>query len=74
MMTELGLNSDAVAVARHYGALLDGFVLDSSDADRETAVRALGVDVLVTDTVMQTLADKERLARDVVAFAATLRR
>jgi len=74
MMTELGLNSDAVAVARHYGALLDGFVLDSSDADSEEAVRALGVDVLVTDTVMQTLADKERLARDVVAFAATLRR
>ncbi len=72
MMTELGLDSDAVAVARHYGDLLDGFVLDGSDADSENAVRALGVDVLVTDTVMQTLADKERLAREVLAFAATL--
>ncbi len=72
MMTELGLDSDAVAVARHYGDLLDGFVLDGSDADSEDAVRALGVDVLVTGTVMQTLADKERLAREVLAFSATL--
>lgn len=74
MMSELGLDSDAVAVARHYGDLLDGFVLDNSDADSEDAVRALNADVLVTDTVMRTTADKERLARDVVAFAATLRR
>lgn len=73
MMTELGLDSSALAVARHYGDLLDGFVLDSSDARSEEAVRALGVDVLVTDTVMQTTADKERLAREVLSFAAALR-
>lgn len=73
MMTELGLDSSAVAVARHYGGLLDGFVLDSSDAGSEEAVRALGVEVSVTDTVMQTLSDKERLAREVLTFAAALR-
>jgi len=72
MMTELGLDSDAIAVARHYGDLLDGFILDGSDADSEDAVRTLGIDVLVTGTVMQTLADKERLAREVLAFAAAL--
>ncbi len=72
MMTELGLDSDAVAVVRHYGDLLDGFVLDTSDAESEDAVRDLNVDVLVTDTVMRTTADKDRLAREVLAFAATL--
>jgi len=73
MMTELGLDSDAVAVARHYGDLLDGFMLDTSDADSDDAVRALGIDVFVTDTIMRTLADKERLAHEVLAFAAALR-
>ncbi len=73
MMTELGLASDAISVARHYGGLLDGFVLDKSDADSEDAVRDLNIHVLVTDTVMRTTADKERLAREVLTFVTTLR-
>lgn len=73
MMTELGLESGAVAVARHYGDLLDGFVLDNSDAERQEAVRGMGVEVFVTDTVMQSLNDKERLAQEVLRFATALR-
>jgi len=72
MMDELGLPTGAVEVARHYDGLIDGFVLDSCDADSADAVKALGSAVLVTGTVMQTLEDKTRLAREVLDFAQSI--
>jgi LPPG:FO 2-phospho-L-lactate transferase len=69
MMRELGLDSDAVAVARHYEGLIDGFVLDQCDAASAGAVRSLGVEAAVTGTVMNSLEDRERLARFVLDFA-----
>ncbi len=74
IMTELGLPCTAVAVAGHYGALLDGFVLDRADAASAETVRRLGIDVLVTNTVMRTLDDRIDLARAVLGFAARLAR
>lgn len=69
IMAELGVPLTPVAVAQHYEGLIDGFVLDVRDA-------ALAVDfdcpVRVTDTVMTSLADRERLARDILDFAASL--
>ena len=72
MMAELGREVSATAVARHYAGLIDGFVLDRADAARRGAVAALGQAVLVTDTVMRTLADRERLAAEVLDFARSL--
>jgi LPPG:FO 2-phospho-L-lactate transferase len=72
MMTELGLPSGAAEVARHYQGLIDGFVLDAGDAGDADAIRRLGPDVLVTETVMQSLDDKVRLAREVLDFARIL--
>ena len=72
MMAELGLPSGAVEVARHYDGLIDGFVLDSCDAESADAVKALGLAVHVTETVMQTLNDKTRLAREVLDFARSI--
>jgi len=73
MMAELGMPSTALAVAEHYGDLLDGFVLDHSDRDQADGVAALGVRPLVTQTVMESLEDRENLAREVLAFASDLR-
>ncbi len=70
MLGELGLEVSALSVARGYADLLTGFVLDALDADLEPAVAALGLPVLVTDTVMRTDADRARLAAEVLAFAA----
>ena len=42
MMTELGLPCSALAVAEHYGDLLDGFVLDQDDVIQADAVKDLG--------------------------------
>jgi LPPG:FO 2-phospho-L-lactate transferase len=72
MMTELGLASGAVEVAEHYRGLIDGFVLDRSDEASAAAVERLGVAVLVTGTVMQSLDDKTRLAEETLAFAGSL--
>jgi LPPG:FO 2-phospho-L-lactate transferase len=69
MMRELAMPETAAAVASHYGELLDGFVLDPVDAPIADQVRASGIDVLVTNTVMKTLADKETLAHAVLDFA-----
>jgi len=72
MMTELGLPCSALAVAEHYGDLLDGFVLDHDDVIQADAVRDLGIEPLVAKTVMRNLDDRIDLARQVMSFAKTL--
>ncbi len=71
IMAELEVPLSSVAIAQHYADFLDGFVLDRADA---TLVSDFSCSVLVTDTVMVTLKDRERLAREVLQFAATLHR
>lgn len=64
----LGEPASALAVARYYRALATHFVLDSQDAALQPEVEALGYEVLVTQTLMQTEADKTALARSVCEF------
>lgn len=71
MMAELELPARADQVARHYGELLDGFVMDQQDADLAGGV---AVDTLVTQTVMRTLEDRVALAEAVLAFCDRLKR
>jgi LPPG:FO 2-phospho-L-lactate transferase len=59
-------------VAEHYGDLLDGFVIDTADAELAGAIEELGTAVLTTHTVMHTLDDRIGLAREVLQFAARL--
>jgi LPPG:FO 2-phospho-L-lactate transferase len=70
IMRELGIESSAASVVRHYRGLLDGVVLDDADAG---LVPSLGVPTEVASTWMRTLEDRERLARTVLGFAARLR-
>ena len=71
-MQELGKSVSAETIARHYGELIDGFVLDPMDAALEQAVRDNGLQTLITPSVMETLDDKTRLAKKVFAFAVSL--
>ncbi|MFQ5615466.1 MAG: 2-phospho-L-lactate transferase [Anaerolineales bacterium] len=68
MYAELGIEPSALAVARHYGSLLTGFVFDQVDREQEVAIRELGIEPLVTDTLMKTPAGRRRLAEEVLAF------
>jgi LPPG:FO 2-phospho-L-lactate transferase len=70
MLAELGLRVSAVSVAEHYHDLLTGFVLDSVDAALEPDIASDARRVLVTDTLMRTDADRARLARESLDFAA----
>lgn len=74
MMAELGMPVTAVGVARYYRErdLLDGFVIDDADAGQAPEIEDLGLPALVTGTVMETLADRERLARKTIDFARGL--
>ena len=69
IMRELGVPLTAASIARHYAGVIDGLVLDARDA---AAVGEIDCHVNLTDTLMKTLPDRERLAREVLAFAAAL--
>ena len=71
IMRELGIAPTPRAIAQHYASWIDAFVLDRADAAQATA---LDIPVHVTDTLMKSLGDRERLAREVLGFAATLPR
>ena len=66
MLRGLGIEVSPRGVARLYAGLIDLFVLDTADARWAPAVHALGLRVLVTDTVMQSPAHAGRLAAAVL--------
>jgi len=63
MMTELGLDPSARAVAEWYGELLDAYIVDHADAAN---VDGLHPRVIAAKTLMLTLEDREALARVVL--------
>ncbi|MEM7363827.1 MAG: 2-phospho-L-lactate transferase [Pseudomonadota bacterium] len=73
MMSELGIEQSAASVASYYGDLIDGFVIDTVDAELQASIEQTGIPTIVTNTVMVTLADRIQLAEDVLSFAAALR-
>jgi len=69
MMAELGLTPSSSGVARRYGDLIDGYVVDYADMDQ---VGQISAKVTLGQTLMTTLADREALARTVLQAAAVL--
>jgi LPPG:FO 2-phospho-L-lactate transferase len=69
MMAELGMTPSASAVAKRYGDLLDGYVMDSGDAEEAAHVAPR---VTLAPTLMTTLAEREQLARVVLEAADAL--
>ncbi len=69
IMAELGQPATAAAVARHYAGLIDGLVIDETDASLKTEIEALDIAVLVAPSVMRNAADRVALARACLAFA-----
>lgn len=74
MMRELGHDPSAVGIARHYGKLLDGLVIDRSDAAAVDEIEALGIRTRVAPTVMRSLDDRIALARETLDFVEALGR
>ena len=64
MMTELGLRVNNLSIAKFYQGLVDMLVIDESDRAEQGNIEELGFDVAVSQTLMKTFADKERLANE----------
>lgn len=76
MMNELGMPQTATAVAEHYvqkyGCALTGYFVDTEDAPLQADIQALGLETIVTNTVMVTLQDRIDLAQQIMDFANRL--
>ena len=70
MLRGLGFEVSAYGVAQYYSGLLHGLVIDALDAALQPRLERLGLHVMVTNTIMQTLDDKRALARATLALAS----
>jgi LPPG:FO 2-phospho-L-lactate transferase len=68
IMRELGLELSSAAIARFYEGIIDGFVLDRSEAH---VASEINVATHVTATLIKTPTDRQRLAREVLKFASS---
>lgn len=69
LMRELSLDFSPRGLAQFYAGLIDGLVIDESDA---SAPQPEGTPVLITQTLMASAADKVRLAGEVLAWGGEL--
>jgi LPPG:FO 2-phospho-L-lactate transferase len=70
MMRELGMPATAAAVAQHYDGLIDLYVVDTSEGE----VLLPNVRTAKAAILMTTLADREALAKSVLAVADAFRK
>jgi len=69
LLGELGRPCDNAAIAAHYRGLITDLVIDAGDESDASALRGAGISVTVAQTVMRDAADRERLARQVLALS-----
>jgi LPPG:FO 2-phospho-L-lactate transferase len=74
MLASLGEVSSAVGVAARYRDLISHFVMDDIDAALLADLEELGVETLVTDTIMRDDPGRARLAGEILRFAETVPR
>lgn len=70
LLAALGYDVSPGGVARAYGGLIHGMVVDEVDAAETDVLQNLGLEVRVTDTLMSTPAAAERVARTVLELVA----
>ena len=70
MLRDLGHEVSALGVARMYRDIVSLFILDRVDSSLGPEIVKLGIKVTMADTIMTTLADKRRLAGEVLGAAS----
>jgi LPPG:FO 2-phospho-L-lactate transferase len=66
LLRGLGVEVSAFGVAKLYADFLDGFIIDSIDVAEKGRIEALGVKVIVGNTLMKDLVSKMALAKMVL--------
>lgn len=74
MMAEMGKDISPLTIAEHYGDLINGFVLDEQDRNQQKSIaKSVKVELMVTDTVMNSIEIKRNVAKAVIDFAQKLK-
>ena len=73
LLRGIGVEVSALGVAQLYGELLDGFVIDQRDANLAAPIEALGLRVIVTETLMRSVDVARDLAVQVLTLAEACR-
>jgi LPPG:FO 2-phospho-L-lactate transferase len=74
LMRAVGLDVSARGVAVCYRGVIDTLIIDQADAGLADEIRAFGMEVAVTDTIMHGRAAKRRLAETALSAARTATR
>jgi LPPG:FO 2-phospho-L-lactate transferase len=72
LMAELGHDISPLGVAKHYEDKLKGIILDEVDQTFCPSIEALNIRAVARRTLMESLADKTRLARELLEWAQEL--
>jgi len=64
LMRGLGIEVSALGVAKIYKNLLDMLIIDNIDRDLKPKIEEIGVKVHVTNTIMKTIENKIKLAKE----------
>jgi LPPG:FO 2-phospho-L-lactate transferase len=68
LMVAAGCESSVLGLARLYEDFLTGMVIDRADEGYAAALRDIGLQTLVADTIMKTDDDKRRLAGEILEW------
>lgn len=74
IMAELGIETSALGIARHYGTLVDGWIIDAQDAALAPQLAQLGCSVDCIDTLMTSPDRSRQVATGAVALARRIAR
>lgn len=69
MMASLGMRADALGVAERYADFVDHLVIDHQDVELTAPIRRTGLACSTSTILMKDLADKTRLAEELMVLA-----
>ncbi|NDJ53658.1 MAG: 2-phospho-L-lactate transferase [Chloroflexi bacterium] len=66
LMQERGIDVSPLGVAAHYDQLIDGMIIDRTDAHLSAKIEAMGLRTAALPTVMRSISDKIKLAEQIL--------
>jgi LPPG:FO 2-phospho-L-lactate transferase len=72
LMAELGVEVSPMGIVTHFRDRLDGIILDHADSDLREAIERLPIRATTKQTVMTSLADKIRLAEELLNWVKVM--
>ena len=71
IMNSLGLQSDAIGIAKFYEEFIDTILIDNIDRQLAPDIESLGLEVFCTDILMSKKTEKKRLAAEILQICET---